>query len=60
MNVIVRIEEHVMSTTLSEFLVENHDGMTDEERDAIRTCLKSGDCYHGGGGALPEWTIEPC
>ena len=59
MNITLRIFDETIHTTLSDFLIENHDGMTDEEREAVKTALKAGRIYHGGGGAETEWTIEP-
>jgi hypothetical protein len=43
--------------TLDDFLAVN-DGLGDDELADINAALARGETYHGGGGALPRFTIE--
>lgn len=58
MNVILRIGELAVPTTLAAFLEEN-DGLDPDEASEIRADLARQGFYTGGGGAAPVWTLEP-
>ena len=60
MNVIVRTlgTPDAVTTTLAKFFLDNIDGISDDEAEAIRAKLERGEVYQSGGGAVPAWTIE--
>jgi hypothetical protein len=51
-------EPEVTQLDLEQFLDANRDGIGPEEAAEIRSCLKAGIAYHGGGGAGAAFTVE--
>lgn len=45
---------------LADFLLDNIDFLSDDERRQLVHCVMHGFPFVGGGGASPTWRIEPC
>jgi hypothetical protein len=54
--IVVREVDGPPEVTTLEMLLAEDDGLAADE-DAIRAALDTGETYHGGGGAAPEFTI---
>jgi hypothetical protein len=58
MNITLTIDDdEIIQTTLESFINDNE--IESMEESEIRAALNADGVYHGGGGAQPEFRIEP-